>query len=467
LPAKAGRLSTFWNTDHFTKIKDAMKRKTILVSLLAIAGMIASAQEPAMELTFTAIDSAAWVKLDSIKVMNRTQGGDTVLVYPDTVLALGWVGLPESQASSVGLSVQIYPNPVTDHSAITVFIPGDDLVRITVVDRMGRLVIQRELQLSEGKHTFSLTPGRESLYLFATEWRGYTRTLKIINLSDKDNTQCLLSYEGFGMSDKQIKTIETMRGFDFSPGDTLLYIGYADTLQSGILDAPEASETFPFQFATDIPCLGTPTVTYEGQVYNTIQLFSQCWMKENLNVGAMTLGVNNMTDNGIIEKYCYNNEPDSCTKYGALYQWKEMMQYTYQLGAQGICPPGWHIPTDEEWKVQNAAADSQYGIGDPEWDIGTTSAFNGLDAGFNLKTTTGWALGYNGNNKFDFSWMPSGTRWSTSFNAIGEFAPIWSSTKVNNYDGAWYRILYYYSPYVGRFDDFFVYGFAVRCISDY
>ncbi len=52
-----------------------------------------------------------------------------------------------------------------------------------------------------------------------------------------------------------------------------------------------------------------------------------------------------------------------------LYQWEEMMQYTTQQGAQGICPPGWHLPTDEEWKVLEGAVDSQYGIGDPEWDI--------------------------------------------------------------------------------------------------
>ena len=76
-----------------------------------------------------------------------------------------------------------------------------------------------------------------------------------------------------------------------------------------------------------------------------------------------------MTDNGTMEKYCYNNEPDSCTKYGGLYQWDEMMQYTTQQGVQGICPPGWHLPTDEEWKVLEGAVDSQYGIGDPEWDI--------------------------------------------------------------------------------------------------
>ena len=88
-------------------------------------------------------------------------------------------------------------------------------------------------------------------------------------------------------------------------GDELLYICYMDTLQSGVLDSPEDNKSYTFQFATNIPCPGTPTVEYEGQIYNTIQIFSQCWLKENLNVGTMIQGGVGMSDNGLVEKYCY------------------------------------------------------------------------------------------------------------------------------------------------------------------
>ena len=44
------------------------------------------------------------------------------------------------------------------------------------------------------------------------------------------------------------------------------------------------------------------------------------------------------------------------------------MKYTTKEGAQGICPPGWHIPTDEEWKLLEGEVDSQYEFPDPEWD---------------------------------------------------------------------------------------------------
>ena len=141
-----------------------------------------------------------------------------------------------------------------------------------------------------------------------------------------------LSYVGLSSTPTyELKASGALQGFSFSLGDTLLYIGYVNGMESGILDNPVTSDTIYLQFATNIPCPGTPTVTYEGQVYNTIQIFSQCWLKENLNVGVMIDGQTYQWDNGIIEKYCYNNEPDNCTEYGGLYQWQEMMQHQLHL----------------------------------------------------------------------------------------------------------------------------------------
>lgn len=120
------------------------------------------------------------------------------------------------------------------------------------------------------------------------------------------------------------------------PGDAILFKGHHASMESAILNSPENIQTYTFQFATNIPCPGMPAIEYEGQVYNTIQIFSQCWLKENLNIGTMVSGTGNMADNGIIEKYCYKNEPDSCLKYGGLYQWDEMMQYVTDEKNRGI-----------------------------------------------------------------------------------------------------------------------------------
>lgn len=86
----------------------------------------------------------------------------------------------------------------------------------------------------------------------------------------------------------------------------------------------------------------------DGRKYRTVQIGSQCWFGNNLNVGTMIYGNLNMQNDSIIEKYCYANDTNSCNIYGALYQWDELMQYTTQLGTRGICPKGWHVPTDQE-----------------------------------------------------------------------------------------------------------------------
>jgi len=120
-------------------------------------------------------------------------------------------------------------------------------------------------------------------------------------------------------------------------------------------------------------------------------------MAENLNIGSIIQNLDEMTDNGVIEKYCYNNEPSKCNQYGGLYQWNEVMQYTTTSGVQGICPEGWYIPTDDEWKILEGTVDSQYPVGDPIWN---NTGHRGYDAGLNLKSTSGWSSGNNGTNLF-------------------------------------------------------------------
>jgi len=65
----------------------------------------------------------------------------------------------------------------------------------------------------------------------------------------------------------------------------------------------------------------------------------------------MINGTEGMSNNWLIEKYCYDNNSDNCDEYGGLYQWNEMMEYTTTPGVQGICPTGWHLPTINEWTL--------------------------------------------------------------------------------------------------------------------
>ena len=435
---------------------------TALLMIISVFG-----QKPSLELTFTAIDSAVYIQLDSIKVLNRSQESDTMLYWPDTTLVLDYqVSISEVNLNNKSLrGFQNYPNPVIEHTSISLHVPEKDEVNMIVTDISGRIILKYDRILNKGKHSFRFIPGSSNLYFFSAQYRGKSSSIKILQASTHPNGECSLEYTGSEETSSYIKRTEDVQSFPFNLGDELLYIGYIDTLQSGILDAPATNETFTFRFANNIPCPGTPTVTYNGHVNNTIQIFSQCWLKENLNVGIMISGDQDMEDNDTIEKYCYGNNHANCDNYGGLYIWDEMMQYNTQQGIQGICPPDWHIPTDEEWKILEGVADSQYGIGNQIWNI---YGLRGYDAGKNLKTTSGWSGNGNGTDLFGFSGLPGGGYLYNdgNFYYIGLVNLYWTSTE-GNISNAWNRYFIYDSQKVDRdYGDNKGFGFSVRCIRN-
>ncbi|NCA77814.1 MAG: hypothetical protein EOM90_15910 [Alphaproteobacteria bacterium] len=198
-------------------------------------------------------------------------------------------------------------------------------------------------------------------------------------------------------------------------------------------------------------CPGTPTVVYEGQTYNTVQIGTQCWFKENLNVGTVIPGNQNQTNNQVIEKFCYNYLESNCDIYGGLYQWDEAMQYLTTAGVQGICPVGWHLPTDAEWTT-------------------LTTFLGGVSiAGGKMKETgtTHWASPNTGaTNSSGFTAFPGGFRHSIgSFGDLTYYAFFWSSSQ-NYATTAWGRLLYHDNASVYRNDYNIMYGLSGRCLKD-
>lgn len=96
---------------------------------------------------------------------------------------------------------------------------------------------------------------------------------------------------------------------------------------------------------------GASKVSYGGKDYNTVLIGEQCWLKENLNVGSQILHGQWPGNNSTIEKYCYNDLQANCETYGGLYLWDEAMQYVTIEGAKGICPDGWHMPTEADVQI--------------------------------------------------------------------------------------------------------------------
>jgi len=444
-----------------------MKTKALL-SILMLIYITSAVGQNTLELTFSAENNGIYVQLDSIRVMNRTQGGETMIYWPDTTLSpeimpgdlLLFVGYATFSTVSISelhddyssFSVyQNYPNPMGDQSEILIYIPQAGKVHLMITDLQGKVVLLTDRQLEEGHHTFMFLPGCSNFFFLTAHWNGISRSIKMISTGKGKGILNRLEYIGSGEAESVLK----------ASGQSNDFIVF----ESGILDVPEQNSAYIFQFATNIPCPGTPAVEYEGLVYNTIQIFSQCWLKENLNVGMMIPGGQSQEDNGIVEKHCYDNDTSNCIIYGGLYEWNEMMQYTTLQGTQGICPPGWHIPTDEEWKVLEGAVDSQFGIGSTVWDYWGD---HGADAGTNLKTTSGWYGTGNGIDKFGFSGLPSGLSTSSGYYIGIDYNGFWwTSTEMDSFDDVWIRSLSYSHPQVAHYNaQKSTNGMSVRCLRD-
>jgi uncharacterized protein (TIGR02145 family) len=216
---------------------------------------------------------------------------------------------------------------------------------------------------------------------------------------------------------------------------------------------------------------------------------SQVWMAANINVGNQVTGGGLQ---GLGNKWCYNNMAANCATYGGLYQWATAVQlpsppYHIQQygtepwmtcdpcgsgGRQGICPAGFHVPTDLEW--------SRY-----EWCIENTISPTGSTSLTTFQTTDGWrgsttpgvgpgskmkvtsnnVPAWNGTNTSGFSALPAGVSNSGSYVNLGTAAHFWTATEYQS-NGAWARSLNTNVVQSQRYNINKVLGYSVRCLKD-
>jgi uncharacterized protein (TIGR02145 family) len=199
----------------------------------------------------------------------------------------------------------------------------------------------------------------------------------------------------------------------------------------------------------------------DGNVYSTVVIGKYKWMQENLKTTTYNDGtkIPNVTEqstwlhlnNGA---FClYNNNESYADTFGLLYNW-------YAVNTGRLCPNGWRVPTDEEWKYLEGYADTKYPVGDSQWD---KPGLRGYDAGQRLKATSGWRRGVTGTDYFGFSALPGGEHLSR-FYAGGSSGFWWSSTEASA-SSAWYRNLIYSFEYAARDTHPKRMGFSIRCLK--
>ena len=227
-------------------------------------------------------------------------------------------------------------------------------------------------------------------------------------------------------------------------------------------------------FGECAPTLLCESPTMDGHSYAVVTIGDQCWFAENLRTtvygngdlipDGLTDGEWASTSAGATAVYgegsssCSNLSPDidacddaqSLAEYGRLYNWYAVDD------ARGLCPVGWHVPTDEEWTDLESHIASQ--------------GFSGSEATA-LKSTNGWRIDIpeietSGSDDFGFVGLPSGFRTiGGEFATAGGDCNLWTASNFNG--GAWFRILNWSYSFIIR-DNLWdsASGASVRCLRD-
>jgi len=195
----------------------------------------------------------------------------------------------------------------------------------------------------------------------------------------------------------------------------------------------------------------------EGNIYKTVIIGQQEWMAQNLNTTIHDYG----------SSWCYENDTANCRKYGRLYNWDAIMNgeptsYNNPSGVRGICPAGWHVPSDAEWRQ----LEMFLGMTQEE---ANSNSWRGTDQGTKLKSKMGWDSNGNGTDYFAFSALPGGGRSVLTNVFIGKgfsgnwWSTTWGGSTIDSYIK---RSLDSYQSGISRSSISSDYAASLRCVKN-
>ena len=448
-------------------------------------------------LTFTGRDSLnQHVPMSRVVVRNLFHNWEETLYWPDTVLVMGATGIGDAEtgcASSLQLS-QNSPNPFDGITSVELRAaePGD--VEVEILDIAGRVVgVSSYSLLQPGAHEIHITLSSAGVYLLTARQNGRSASVKMLNRGNGAGNTITFSDDGTSRipASDSPKTDNSSKGGtnnSFAPGHRMEYIGYA--IQDGVevesghkVQMQYNSQTVVLTFGVSPvdgqPCPGSPTVTdIDGNVYNTVQIDYQCWMRENLRTThysdgtPIPAGGDNLSDTDPYY-YDYSSSDIPLSERGYLYNWPAVMHGKSSSNSvpsevRGVCPTGWHVPSDPEFVVLTdyLSSRAEYICGGETTNIAKA-----------LASTTWWEeyIDYqsicspsdqsvNANNASGFSAIPAGWFWTGGLEE-GQFAKFWSCTERMP-GSSWGIYLQWVWPEVTRFYTAQYLGHSVRCLRD-
>jgi uncharacterized protein (TIGR02145 family) len=415
-----------------------MKRSALIISLLFVA-LATQAQNYLISFA----GSGASTKVSIVQVDNLTSGVSMALLGSDILHLIPTTGISNPEAANGNM--QIYPNPMDDHSTLTINAPVNGNAEISIVDLSGKTVYQQSALLSPGVNNFSVSGINQGMYFIKVIGNSYNYSSKLIsNSSIQPEIKIEQVSAQNNASSIHLKSSAAAIDMVYTDGDQLIFKGVSGFYSTRVSDVPTSSKTITFNFVacTDI----------DNNHYTTVAIGSQVWMAENLKTTKLNDGtvIPSVTDNtawGSLSTpgYCwYNNDAVTNTTYGPLYNW-------FAVNTAKLAPVGWHIPSNAEWTA-------------------LTTFLGGENvAGGKLKETgiSHWSTPNAGaTNAYGFSALPAGYR-----NSVGSYIDInnsgnWWSSTINTLPYIFYRYMNNNNANVYHDYSTDTYGFSIRCIKD-
>jgi uncharacterized protein (TIGR02145 family) len=385
--------------------------------------------------------------VSSVKVDNLTSGATVTLNGGDILHLFAPVGIDALNADNG--HVQIYPNPMTEQAVLTFMAPESGNAAICIADLSGKTVHQISALLLPGRHSFHVSGIRRGLYFVKVTGKNYFYSGKLISQSAlQSDVRIEDASSVMNIAENRLKSISSVIDMAYTGGDQLIYKGISGAYSNKVPDMPYGSKTITFNFAS---CTDA-----DNNNYSTVQIGDQTWMGENLNAGVRLYNYEEQVNNGITEKYCNDDLATNCDIYGGLYQWSEMMTYTSTAGVQGICPTGWHLPTDEEWTTLTDNLGGESVAGGVMKSTGAIETGTGLWHSPNTGATNGSG----------FSALPGGLRDENFLFFDVNYNGFWWSSSESMAGYAFCRNMGYSRSNVDHYSNYEAWSFSVRCLRN-
>jgi len=382
--------------------------------------------------------------VSTVIVENMTQGKSLTLNGNETLhLKNDVTEISDLEYNQIE-GIHFYPNPMKEFSIMEFVMPGEGNANVELFDISGRKLTQTQNYLNPGSHSFRITGVGYGIYVLKVTAGNYLYSGKLI--SDKQTGEMVnITYQNtipFNDNPAVMKSAKSEILMQYNTGDMLKFFATGGEHKSVKVEVISESKNVDFVF---YKCTDS-----DKRNYATVKIGNQIWLAENLAYLPEVSPSGFRTPRSQTEPYYYvydyqgfdvaaAKDNQNYKDYGVLYNWP---------AAKAACPPGWHLPSNDEWKA-------------------LTNWLGEWEAGYQMKATSGWYGNGNGTNTSGFSALPGGYLSSnmiaTSFEGVTYYGYWWSSTaeyidnvvRLSSHDFG-----------VTRSSENRDRGFSVRCVRD-